>query len=68
MPNKLLGMRKAVGVTQTEISNYLNISQTTFSKKELGKSEFKKTEMEKITAFFKKYYPNITLEEIFFDN
>lgn len=68
MPNKLLGMRKAVGVTQAEIAKYLNIAQITFSRKESGKSEFKRTEMENITTFFKKYYPDITLEEIFFDN
>lgn len=68
MPNKLLGMRKAVGVTQSEIAEYLNIAQITFSRKESGKSEFKRTEMEKVTTFFKKYYPDITLEEIFFDN
>lgn len=68
MPNKLLGIRKAVGVTQSEIAQYLDIAQMTFSRKESGKTEFKKSEMEKITTFFRKYYPDITLEEIFFDN
>ena len=67
MPNKLLGMRKAVGVTQNDIAKYLDIAQITFSRKETGKSEFKRTEMEKITTFFKQYYPDITLEEIFFN-
>ena len=68
MPNKLLGLRKSVRVTQKELADYLNIHQGTFCKKEMGLSDFKKSEMEKITTFLKKYYPDITTEEIFFDN
>lgn len=66
MPNKLLGLRKSIHKTQAELAYLLNINQATFSKKEKGQSEFKKTEMEKITIFFKQYYPSITTEEIFF--
>ncbi|MEG0873523.1 MAG: helix-turn-helix transcriptional regulator [Bacilli bacterium] len=66
MPNKLLGLRKSINKTQAELAYLLNINQATFSKKEKGQSEFKKTEMEKITVFLKQYYPSITTEEIFF--
>ena len=68
MPNKLLGLRKSVRVTQKELADYLNINQATFCKKETGISAFKRSEMEKITIFLRKYYPDITTEEIFFDN
>ena len=68
MPNKLLGLRKSVRVTQKEMADYLNINQATFCKKEKGISDFKRAEMEKITIFLKQYYPDITTEEIFFDN
>lgn len=67
MPNKLLGLRKSVYVTQVELSELLGINQATFSKKEKGKSEFTKSEMEKITIFLKQYYPDITTQEIFFN-
>ncbi|MGL5717765.1 MAG: helix-turn-helix transcriptional regulator [Paraclostridium sp.] len=66
MPNKLLGLRKSIHKTQAELADLLNINQATFSKKEKGQSEFKKTEMEKITIFLRQYYPSITTEEIFF--
>lgn len=66
MPNKLLGLRKSINKTQADIAELLDINQATFSKKEKGLSEFKKTEMEKLTCFFRQYYPSITLEEIFF--
>ena len=65
MPNKLLGLRKSVRVTQKELADYLNINQATFCKKETGISDFKRSEMEKITIFLRKYYPDITTEEIF---
>ena len=68
MPNKLLGLRKAVRVTQKEMADYLNINQATFCKKEKGINDFKRSEMEKITEFLKQYYPDITTEEIFFNN
>ena len=68
MPNKLLGLRKSVRVTQKELADYLNINQATFCKKETGISDFKRSEMEKITIFLRKYYPDITTEEIFFNN
>ncbi len=67
MPNKLLGLRKSINKTQADIAKLLDINQATFSKKEKGVSEFKKTEMEKIASLFKQYYPSITLEEIFFN-
>ena len=65
--NKLLGIRKSVGIKQDEIAKFLEINQATFSKKERGLSEFKKTEMEKVTIFLKRYFPEITLEDIFFN-
>ena len=64
--NKLLGLRKSVGIKQDEIAKFLEINQATFSKKERGVSEFKRTEMEKVTIYLRRYFPDITMEEIFF--
>ena len=64
--NKLLGLRKSVGIKQDVIANFLVINQATFSKKERGVSEFNKTEMEKVTIYLRRYFPDITLEDIFF--
>lgn len=38
IPNKLREYRKALGLSQCEIADLLNMEQTTYSKKEMGKN------------------------------
>lgn len=68
MGNKLAGYRRMIGITQLQISEILGISTTTYSFKENMKTEFTRSEMIKITKCLKNYFPNITMDEIFFDS
>ena len=63
--NKLLGYRKMFNLNQTAIAKELGVGLNTYSFKENGKSEFTLSEMRKITLLFKKYNPNLTMDEIF---
>jgi len=68
MGNKLAGYRKMVGVNQIVLAELLGIGLNTYSFKENMKTEFTRSEMVKITKFFKEYFPNITMDEIFFND
>lgn len=60
MQTKLIALRKERGVTQREIAQMIKVSIKTYSKKELGKSEFTMNEMFEISNYFK-----LTIEDIF---
>jgi predicted transcriptional regulator len=47
------------------LGKLLGISQQAASKKIKGKSDFKRDEMQKIKEYFKKKYPDITMDQIF---
>lgn len=68
MGNKLAGYRKMVGANQIVLAKLLGIGTNTYSFKENEKTEFTRTEMIKITKFFKEHFPEITMDDIFFDN
>lgn len=63
--NKVKAFREALNKSQYEMAILLNISQGTYCKKERRR---KFTDDEKIilTNYFKKNFPNETLESIFF--
>lgn len=63
--NKVLGYRKMFKLNQDEVSEVLGIGQNTYSSKENGKTSFTVTEAKKLTLLFKKYNPNLTMDEIF---
>lgn len=63
--NKVLGYRKMYKLNQSVLAKELNIGLNTYSFKENGKTEFTLSEMRKLTLFFKKYNPNLTMDEIF---
>ena len=54
MQIKLYELRKEAGLTQSQMAEKLNISETTYRSKELGQTDFKLSEMFKIANFFKK--------------
>ncbi|MDK7292431.1 transcriptional regulator [Streptococcus macedonicus] len=45
MQIKLYELRKQAGLTQAQMAEKLNISKTTYRSKELGRTDFKSTEM-----------------------
>jgi predicted transcriptional regulator len=48
-----------------DIASILGISQQAISKKLKGETEFRYSEMQKIKEYFKKDYPDITMDQIF---
>lgn len=66
MMNKVKGYRNMLKLTQKEIAEKLDISTVAYINKENGKSEFKDSEKIKFKELLLPYFPNITLEEIFF--
>lgn len=64
---KALFLRRGFGLTQEYVAKELEVSRKTLRKKEAGEKDWTKTEMLKLTEIFKKYNPNLTLEEIFFN-
>ncbi|MBZ4662812.1 MAG: hypothetical protein JG776_494 [Caloramator sp.] len=67
MNNKLIAYRNLLKLTQADMAKLLNISLTSYSFKENGKIPFKQNEMVLITKTFKEKIPNITMDEIFFN-
>lgn len=59
MQIKLYELRKEVGLTQAQIAEKLNISETTYRSKELGQTDFKSTEMFNIAVLFERNISNI---------
>jgi predicted transcriptional regulator len=59
---KLMAFRN---MKHKEIASILGISQQATSKKLKGDTEFRYSEMQKIKEYFRKYYPEITMDQIF---
>lgn len=64
--NKVAGYRAMLGMTQAEIANYLDMLPQSYSNKERGKTAFKDSEKIKIKELLLPYFPEITIEDIFF--
>lgn len=63
--NKVKALREALNKKQSEIASLLNISQSTYCKKE-RKQKFSDNEKLMLTSYFKQSFPSETLESIFF--
>lgn len=61
MQIKLYELRKEAGLTQAQMAEKLNISETTYRSKELGQTDFKSTEMFLIADILEK-----DIHEIFY--
>lgn len=64
--NKVKGYRIMLGLTQQEVANKLNISISSYINKESGRTAFKDNEKMSFKDLLLPYFPNISLEEIFF--
>jgi len=64
--SKVLSYRKALGKTQKDMSRLLNIHHVVYSRKERMLVSF--TDKEKVTLlnYFKEYFPNETIDSLFF--
>lgn len=63
--NKVKALREALNKKQSEIASLLNISQSTYCKKE-RQQKFSDNEKLTLTSYFKQSFPSETLESIFF--
>lgn len=64
--NKIAGYRGMLGMTQKQIASYLGILPQSYSNKERGETAFKDEEKQKIKELLKPYFPDITIDDIFF--
>ena len=64
--SKIREYRYAIGKTQKEMSELLNINHVVYGRKERRVVAF--TDKEKVTLlnFFKEYFPNETIDSLFF--
>lgn len=68
MNNKLIAYRKMLNMTQTDIASEIGIALTSYSHKETGKREFTQNEMVQITKIIQEKIPDVTMDDIFFNN
>lgn len=64
---KIRGYRNMLGLTQTELGKILGITKQAYSNKERGKSNFSDSEKLKIKEMLLPYFPDIKIDDIFFD-
>lgn len=67
MKYKVAGYRKMLGLTQAEMAEKINVSETTYRNKEKGRIPFKDYEMEIIHQLLKPVNRDISISDIFFD-
>lgn len=66
--NSVSKFRRFKGLTQTDVANMLGISLQSYSRKELEKVPFNDNEKIFILNLFKKEFPELTIDELFFNN
>lgn len=64
----IAGYRTMVAKSQKEMAQKLGLSLNGYRQKEKGETEFKPSEMQKFTLLVKEVLPEITLQDIFFNN
>lgn len=67
MKNVLKGYRTMLGYTQNEMAKLLDISRQSYYMKESGKTPFTDSEKVIIKKEIATIFPNITIDEIFFE-
>lgn len=67
--NKIAGYRAMLGLTQQQMGERLGIkNKQTYSLKENGKRAFSDKEKELFKKIMLPYFPDITIDDIFFEN
>lgn len=65
--NKIAGYRAMLGMTQEEFGRMISMSKQQYSQKERGERAFNDKEKEKVKEILLPYFPEITIDNIFFD-
>ena len=65
MNRTLLGYRTMLGLSQSQMGKEIGMSGSNYCKKEIGKSEFRASEMIKIMSIINERFPLMTMEQIF---
>lgn len=65
--NKIRGYRNMIGKTQKDMAKMLGISSNAYNKKENGETPFKDNEKIMFKNMLLPYFPEITIDDIFFD-
>ncbi|MGB7472506.1 helix-turn-helix transcriptional regulator [Trichococcus sp.] len=65
--NKIAGYRAMLGLTQEQMGAKLGISKQQYSPKERGKLPFNDREKQAMKDVLLPYFPDITIDEIFFE-
>lgn len=63
---KLASLRTLYNINQSVLAELIQVSINTYSSKERGVTSFNQKEMIEITNFFRKFEPDITMDDIFF--
>lgn len=64
--NKLAGYRVMLGFTQESFGEIFGMSKQHYGQKENGRRNFNDKEKVKIQKYLSKYFPDVTIEELFF--
>lgn len=64
--NKVRAYREALNKSQYEMAKMLNIHHVVYSRKERKLTDFKDAEKVILLNFFKEYFPNETIDSLFF--
>lgn len=62
---ELIKLMAYEGLKHKDLAKIINVTQQATSKKIKGETEFKRSEMQKIKEYFKKHFPEITMDQIF---
>lgn len=65
--NKIAGYRKMLGYTQESMAKKFGISTHAYWKKERGDTQFNDQEKVRFKEMLKSIFPDITIDEIFFN-
>lgn len=63
---KLAAYRKMIDFTQANMAKEIGIGITTYNLKETGKLPFDQFEIERIMGILRKFFPELTADEVFF--
>ena len=64
--NKIRAYREALNLSQKEMSKLINVHHVVYSRKERKLVNFTDKEKVTILTYFKQYFPNETIDSLFF--
>lgn len=64
--NKIRAYREALNLSQKEMSKLINVHHVVYSRKERRLVNFTDKEKVILLAYFKEYFPNETIDSLFF--